>query len=258
MGTSAARDRMPRNLIVRIIVGVVFGGLLVSAAVAGVVAWSRRRYTPRLFLAATGIMFAVTLAAAANSWPSSRALSSPRFRCRFNSSAQSASGSSHSSTRRWRDWRSALNRPGWKTAGRFRRGRVAAGVRGRRIRRGAPGVGRIAPDAGVGCCRQHRAPRDIRARDGGGLRTARRLPDACRCDAQPAHGHSPRDARLDAATRALSGRSSSWWGFSALARRPDRSSPAGQQAEPCSASACSSPTRRSFSLISRWSRWRSA
>ena len=73
MGTSAARDKT-RNLIVRIIVGVVFGGLLVSAAVAGVVAWSRRRYTPRLFLAATGIMFAVTLAAAANAWPSSQAL----------------------------------------------------------------------------------------------------------------------------------------------------------------------------------------
>ncbi len=68
------RATSTRNLIVRIVVGVVFGGLLVSAAVAGVVAWSRRRYTPRLFLAATGIMFAVTLAAAANNWPSSQAL----------------------------------------------------------------------------------------------------------------------------------------------------------------------------------------
>ena len=63
-----------RNLIVRVIVGVVFGGLLVSAAVAGVVSWSRRQYTPRLFFAAAGIMLVITLASAINAWPSTQAL----------------------------------------------------------------------------------------------------------------------------------------------------------------------------------------
>jgi hypothetical protein len=68
------RAASTRNVIVRIVVGVVFGGLLVAAAVGGVVAWSRRRYAPRLFLAATAFMFAVMLAAAANGWPSAQAL----------------------------------------------------------------------------------------------------------------------------------------------------------------------------------------
>ena len=63
-----------RNLIVRIIIGIVFGGLLVSAAVLGVVAWSRRQYTPRLFFAAAGIMLVVTVASAVNAWPSTQAL----------------------------------------------------------------------------------------------------------------------------------------------------------------------------------------
>jgi Type II CAAX prenyl endopeptidase Rce1-like len=63
-----------RNLIVRVISGVVFGGLLVSAAVAGVIAWSRRRYAPRLFFAVAGIMLVVTLASAINGWPATQAL----------------------------------------------------------------------------------------------------------------------------------------------------------------------------------------
>jgi hypothetical protein len=63
-----------RNLIVRIINGIVFGGLLVSAAVLGVIAWSRRQYTPRLFFAAAGIMLVVTVASAVNAWPSTQAL----------------------------------------------------------------------------------------------------------------------------------------------------------------------------------------
>jgi hypothetical protein len=62
-----------RNFIVRVIVGVVFGGLLVSAAVGGVVAWSRRKYTPRLFFAAAGIMLVVTLTSAINAWPATQA-----------------------------------------------------------------------------------------------------------------------------------------------------------------------------------------
>jgi hypothetical protein len=63
-----------RNLIVRVINGVVFGGLLVSAAVAGVIAWSRRRYTPGLFFGVAGIMLLFTLASAINAWPATQAL----------------------------------------------------------------------------------------------------------------------------------------------------------------------------------------
>jgi hypothetical protein len=63
-----------RNLILRILIGVVFGGLLVSAAVAGVIAWSRRRYTPRLFFAAAALVLLASFAAAANAWPSTQAL----------------------------------------------------------------------------------------------------------------------------------------------------------------------------------------
>jgi hypothetical protein len=59
-----------RNLIVRVIVGVVFGGLLVSAAVVGVIAWSRRKYTPRLFFSVAGIMLILSLTSAVNAWPS--------------------------------------------------------------------------------------------------------------------------------------------------------------------------------------------
>jgi hypothetical protein len=58
-----------RNLILRIISGIVFGGLLVSAAVGGLMAWSRHRYTPRLFLAAAGLMLVVSSVGAVNSWP---------------------------------------------------------------------------------------------------------------------------------------------------------------------------------------------
>jgi hypothetical protein len=58
-----------RQMIVRIAAGVVFGGLLVSAAVLGVLAWSRRRYAPRLFVAAAALMLAASIAQAANAWP---------------------------------------------------------------------------------------------------------------------------------------------------------------------------------------------
>jgi hypothetical protein len=67
------RAAQTRNLIVRIVGGIVFGGLLVSAAILGIVAWSRRQYTPRLFFAAAGIMLVVTVAAAINAWPSTQA-----------------------------------------------------------------------------------------------------------------------------------------------------------------------------------------
>ena len=62
-----------RNFIIRVIAGVVFGGLLVSAAIAGVIAWSRKQYTPRLCFAVAGIMLVVSLASAINGWPSAQA-----------------------------------------------------------------------------------------------------------------------------------------------------------------------------------------
>ncbi len=58
-----------RNQILQILRGVAFGGLLVAAAVMGVIAWSRRRYAPRLFLAAAALMLVVTAVNAANGWP---------------------------------------------------------------------------------------------------------------------------------------------------------------------------------------------
>ena len=67
------RSAETRNLILRIIVGVVFGGLLVSAAVAGVIAWSRGKYTPRLFFSVAAIMLVLSLASALNAWPSVQA-----------------------------------------------------------------------------------------------------------------------------------------------------------------------------------------
>jgi hypothetical protein len=67
----ARRERAAdtRNLILRIVNGVVFGGLLVSAAVSAVIAWSRRRYTPLLFVVAFAVMFGASAINAANGWP---------------------------------------------------------------------------------------------------------------------------------------------------------------------------------------------
>lgn len=59
-----------RNTILRVLSTLVFAGLLVGAAVAGVVTWSRRRFSLRLFLAAASCMLIVSIAAAANGWPS--------------------------------------------------------------------------------------------------------------------------------------------------------------------------------------------
>jgi membrane protease YdiL (CAAX protease family) len=58
-----------RNLIIRICVGVIFGGLLVAAAVSGIVAWSRRRYAARLFAVTSLLMFLAALLNTANNWP---------------------------------------------------------------------------------------------------------------------------------------------------------------------------------------------
>ena len=63
------RAASTRNTILRILTGVVFGGLLVAAAVFGVIAWSRGRYAPRLFFATAAVMLVASIADAANGWP---------------------------------------------------------------------------------------------------------------------------------------------------------------------------------------------
>jgi len=58
-----------RNLILRIFGTMVFAGLLLGAAVSGVIAWSRDRYTPRVFVASAVLMLVLSVAKSANSWP---------------------------------------------------------------------------------------------------------------------------------------------------------------------------------------------
>ena len=58
-----------RGLILRIVNGIVFAGLLASAGVLGVIAWSRRRYAPWLFLAGAGVMLVASLINAVNGSP---------------------------------------------------------------------------------------------------------------------------------------------------------------------------------------------
>jgi hypothetical protein len=58
-----------RSTIARIFAGVLFGGLLVAAAVIGVIVWSRGRYTPLVFLLGTTLMLGASLVNAANGWP---------------------------------------------------------------------------------------------------------------------------------------------------------------------------------------------
>jgi hypothetical protein len=58
-----------RNTILRIGAGFVFGGMLVAAAVLGVIAWSRGRYAARLFLAAAALVLIASIVESANRWP---------------------------------------------------------------------------------------------------------------------------------------------------------------------------------------------
>ena len=50
------RAASTRNIVIQIAISVVFGGLLLAAAIGGMVAWSRGRYAPRLFLAAAAMV----------------------------------------------------------------------------------------------------------------------------------------------------------------------------------------------------------
>jgi hypothetical protein len=65
----AQRAASTRNLIVQIATGIIFGGLLLAAAIGGMIAWSRGEYAPRYFLAGTVLVLIVSLAGLANGWP---------------------------------------------------------------------------------------------------------------------------------------------------------------------------------------------
>jgi hypothetical protein len=67
------RAAATRNLILQILETLVFAALIASAAVLGVIAWSRRQFTPRLFLAGGGLMLLVSMAKSANAWPTAMA-----------------------------------------------------------------------------------------------------------------------------------------------------------------------------------------
>jgi hypothetical protein len=64
------RASSTRNVVIQIAVAVVWGALLLTAAISGMVSWSRRQYAPRAFLAAAVITLTVSAAALCNSWPS--------------------------------------------------------------------------------------------------------------------------------------------------------------------------------------------
>jgi hypothetical protein len=66
----AQRAARTRSLVLQIVGGLLLGGILVAAAVTGVIAWSRRRFSPRLFLAASGLVFVALLVNGVNGWPS--------------------------------------------------------------------------------------------------------------------------------------------------------------------------------------------
>jgi membrane protease YdiL (CAAX protease family) len=58
-----------RDLIIRIVDTFVFAGLLVGAAILAMMAWSRREYTPRLFVLGAAIMLIVSAARSVNNYP---------------------------------------------------------------------------------------------------------------------------------------------------------------------------------------------
>jgi len=63
------RAASTRNLIIQISTSIIFGGLLIAAAIGGMMAWSRGRYAARLFLLAAVMALAASAAGLANSWP---------------------------------------------------------------------------------------------------------------------------------------------------------------------------------------------
>jgi membrane protease YdiL (CAAX protease family) len=62
------RAASTRSLVIQIASSIVFGGLLIAAAIGGMIAWSRRCYAPRVFLFAAAIAIAASLAGLCNGW----------------------------------------------------------------------------------------------------------------------------------------------------------------------------------------------
>ncbi|MEO7275930.1 MAG: type II CAAX endopeptidase family protein [Vicinamibacterales bacterium] len=58
-----------RSVIVRILAGILFGGLLLAAAIIGVILWSRRHYSPLVFLLGATLMLVAAVANGANGFP---------------------------------------------------------------------------------------------------------------------------------------------------------------------------------------------
>ena len=58
-----------RNNLIAVLTTAVLVGLLLTAAVAGGIAWSKRRFTPRLFLAAALMLLAASAISLLNGWP---------------------------------------------------------------------------------------------------------------------------------------------------------------------------------------------
>jgi hypothetical protein len=63
------RAASTRNIIIQIATSIVFGGLLLAAAIGGMVSWSRGQYAPRLFLAAAGMVLVASVINVANGFP---------------------------------------------------------------------------------------------------------------------------------------------------------------------------------------------
>jgi len=63
------RAASTRNVIIQVAIAVVFGGLLLAAAIGGMIAWSRGQYAPRLFLAAAAMVLVASVIEIANGWP---------------------------------------------------------------------------------------------------------------------------------------------------------------------------------------------
>ncbi|HMC77399.1 MAG TPA: hypothetical protein VKH34_09705 [Vicinamibacterales bacterium] len=63
------RAASTRNIVIQVLVSVAFGGLLLAAAISGMIAWSRGHYAPRLFLAAAAMVLAASAIDLANGWP---------------------------------------------------------------------------------------------------------------------------------------------------------------------------------------------
>jgi len=65
----AQRAASTRNLVIQIATSVTFGGLLIAASIGGMIAWSRGRYAPRLFLLAAVLALVLAAFGLANSFP---------------------------------------------------------------------------------------------------------------------------------------------------------------------------------------------